>query len=151
MRDLSAIAEGQTPTPIDRCFERLADVEAYPSWYPSGVRSAELLERGDDGAVTKVKATLVLAHGPIQRDFKLHLAIVLERPRLIELRRLPKEPGDPEQVTITWRLAELAAERTQLAVELAARLSLPRFLPLGGVADHIAHGFLGAAIASFAG
>jgi hypothetical protein len=149
VRELGATARGQAETTIDRCFERLADVERYPVWYPTGVRRAEELERGADGAATKVKATLALAHGPIQRDFTLHLGVTVDRPRLVELRRLPKEPGDQEQVTITWRLSELGSERTQLAVELAAKLDIPRFLPLGGVADHIARGFLDAAVASF--
>lgn len=151
MREIDATAQGETPTPIERCFERLVDIEGYPSWYPAGVKRAEQLERGPNGQLTKVAATLSLAQGPIQRDFSLEFAVTTERPRLIELRRLPHGAGGgADLVVITWRLRELAADRTELAVEFDAELDVPRFLPLGGIADSIAGGFLAAAIASFA-
>ena len=150
MRDLAATAQGETATPIERCFEKLAEIEAYPNWYPSGVKRAEPLERAPGGELTKVKATLALAQGPIQRDFTLHLAVTLERPRLIELRRLPKTPDDQELVVITWRLTARGAELTALEIALQAKLEIPRFLPIGGIADGLAGGFMDAALASLA-
>jgi hypothetical protein len=151
MREITATAQGETPTPIERCFERLVDVEGYPSWYPTGVKRAEQLERAPDGQLTKVAATLALTSGPIQRDFALEFAVTTERPTLIELRRVPQgSGGGADLVLITWRLRALAAELTELAVAFDAELDVPRFLPLGGIADGIAGGFLAAAIASFA-
>ena len=146
MRDLGATATDEAGAAIERCFELVTDVEQYPRWYPAGVKRAEPLERATDGQLTKVIATLVLAHGRIQRDFTLHMEVTREPPRLVELRRLPKHPGDQEQVVISWRLSSQGPQRTRVEVELAAKLDLPRFLPLGGVADSIANGFLSAAL-----
>lgn len=151
MRDLSATSAGEAPAPIEVVFERLSNVTDYPSWYPAGVKYAEELERGPDGEPSTVKTTLALAQGRIQRDFTLHLAVTRDRPRMIELRRLPKTADDRELVTITWQLGELGQERTRIEVALAAKLDIPRFLPLGGIADNIAGGFLNAAVASFKG
>ena len=150
MRDLAATAQGGTATPIGSCFDRLAAIEAYPDWYPAGVKQAEALERGPDGELTKVKATLALAQGPIQRDFMLHFAVRLERPRWIELRRVPKTPDDQELIVITWRLTERGAQATALEIALEAKLDVPRFLPVGAIAGGIANGFMDAALASFA-
>ena len=152
MREISATSQGETPTPIERCFERLVDIAGYPSWYPTGVKRAEQLEQGPDGRPTKVAATLALTSGPIQRDFSLEFGVTTERPTLIELRRLPHgSGGGADLVVISWRLRELAADRTELTVAFDAELDVPRFLPLGGLADGIAGGFLAAAIASLSG
>jgi hypothetical protein len=151
MREIAATAQGETPTPIERCFEQLADIEGYPSWYPSGVKRAEQLERGPGGELTKVQATLALNQGPIQRDFTLDFAVTLERPRLVELQRVPHlHSSSGTTMVIAWRLRELAAELTEVVVDFNAQLDIPRFLPLGGIADSIAGGFLGAALESFA-
>jgi hypothetical protein len=149
MRDLAATAQGETATPIETCFDRLAAIEAYPEWYPAGVKEAQALERGPDGELTKVKATLALAQGPIQRDFTLHFAVALERPHRIELRRLPKSADDQELIVITWRLTQRGAQATALEIALEAKLDVPRFLPVGGIAGGIANGFMDAALASF--
>lgn len=148
MKDLNATAAGEAAAPIDTCFDRLADVEGYSSWHPAGVKRAQVLERDADGAPTKISTTFILQR--LQRDFTLEMAVGLERPRLIELRRLPKKPGDPEQVILTWRLTERGADRTSITLELNAKLDLPRFLPIGGVGETIARGFVDAAVASLA-
>lgn len=150
MKDLHATAEGDAGRPIEVCFDQLADVESYPRWYPAGVKRAEPLERAPDGQVTKLKTTLAISR-PIQREFRLHLAVMLDRPERIELRRLPKEAGDPEEMAVVWRLHVLAPDRTRVAVDLAARLDVPRFIPVGGIVDGLAKGFLGAAVQSLNG
>lgn len=150
MRDLSATAQGETGTPQHRCYERLADIESYPSWYPAGVKQVVVLDRGPDGEPTTVKATLALAQGPIQRDFTVHFAVARQPWSRIELRRLPKSADDQEQIVITWQLTAPAADRTTLEIALDAKLDLPRFLPVGGTAGSIATGFMDAALASFA-
>jgi hypothetical protein len=150
MRDLKGSAQGEAAAAIDVCFARLAEIDAYPSWYPTGVKEAQPLEHGPGGEVTKVKATLAVTQGPIQRDFTLHLAVRLEHPHLVELRRLPRSSDDKDQMVITWRLRELAAETTHVAIDLAASLDIPRFLPIGSLADGIANGFLAAALAALA-
>jgi hypothetical protein len=149
MKQLNATAAGDAAAPIDACYDRLADVEAYPNWHPAGVKRAHALEHDSAGAPTKVSTTFVLQR--LQRDFAIEMAVRLERPHLVELRRLPKKPGDTEQVILTWRLTERGADRTAITLDLEAALDLPRFLPIGGVGDTIARGFLEAAVASFAG
>ena len=148
MKDLNATASREAAAPIDTCFDRLADVEGYSRWHPAGVKRAEVVERDPAGTATKISTTFILQR--LQRDFTLEMALRLERPQLIELRRLPKKPGDPEHVILTWRLSERGADRTSIALDLNAKLDLPRFLPIGGVGETIARGFVDAAVASLA-
>jgi hypothetical protein len=127
----------------------LRAVEDYPRWYPDGVRSVSVLERDDDGASTKVRATLHVAQGPLVRDFGLTLAVTAPEPGTIELRRQRHGSGDQEQFDVTWRVLGGAQVRIELALD--ANLSVPRFLPVGGVAEGLAHGFVGAAAQALAG
>jgi hypothetical protein len=147
MKDLAATATGETTATIERTFALLADLEGYPRWYPSGILAAEVLERDSGGAVTKVKTTLHAAVGPLVRDFRLHLAVSTEEPQRVTLERLPKDPRDREEMEVSWRLA-VTPGGTRVTVELRARLSIPPLLPVGGVADGIARGFLNAALAA---
>jgi hypothetical protein len=147
MKNLSATASGIANAPIERCFEMLSDVGGYARWYPAGVKESEVLERGPDGRPSRVKTTLSLNQGPIQRDFKLHLGVREQQPNLVELIRLAKSADDREEMRVIWRLAPSGAG-TQITVELSARLSIPGFLPVGGVADGLARGFLDAALAA---
>jgi hypothetical protein len=147
MKDLAATATGTTPTPIEECYALLSDFERYPDWFPDGIKAAEILEQGPDGEPVKIKTTLHVAHGPIVRDFKVHMAVTGRRPELIELRRLPKEPsGDHEEILVSWRLSDQDGG-TEIEAGLRASLDIPRFLPIGGLADSMARGFLDAALA----
>jgi Polyketide cyclase / dehydrase and lipid transport len=148
MKSLSATAAGTTPAPVERCFELLVAIDGYPRWYPSGVRSAAVLERGPDALPTRARAELHLAHGPLVKDFRLELAVVTARPTSVQLRRIPHGGGDQEELTVAWRLSAGVGTPTRIAVELAANLSVPRFLPVGGVAESLAQGFLTAALAA---
>jgi Polyketide cyclase / dehydrase and lipid transport len=150
MKSLAASAAGQAGVSIEECYAKLLDVESYPRWYPSGVLAAEALERDGEGRLTRAKTTLHVAVGPLVRDFKLHVAVRTERPTLIELRRLPKDARDREEMVVTWWLRELAPAQTRIEVDLKASLSIPPFLPVGGVADSIAGGFLAAALRALA-
>lgn len=152
MKELNASAAGTAEAPIEECFELLSDFERYPEWLPDAVRAAQVLERDpSSGRVVKIKTTLHASQGPIQRDFKLHMAVTLSRPELIELRRLPKEPTDREEMLVRWRLAGGASDGTRLAAELTARLDIPAFLPVGGLAQSMADRFLAAALRQLAG
>ena len=146
MKSLNATAAGTSRAPIERCFELLAELDGYPRWYPSGVRSAEVLERGGDGLPTRARTELHLAQGPLVKDFRLELAVTTVRPTSVRLARIPRGAGDLEELTVAWTLAE--GEATRIGVDLAASLSVPRFLPVGGVAESLALGFLTAALAA---
>jgi hypothetical protein len=145
MKALAATAASETNASQQEAYALLAHVEGYPSWYPSGVRDAEVLELGPDGKPAKVKATLHAAVGPLVRDFKLHLAVITDEPERIELRRLPHDSRDREEMTVVWTLAP-QSEETRIQVDLRAKLSIPALVPTGGVADQLARGFLDAAL-----
>jgi hypothetical protein len=99
------------------------------------------VERGDDGLPVKARASLHVAHGPLTRDFRLLLDVHCEPLRLVRLSRVPHDRADPEQFQVTWRLRE----GTEIELELAANLSVPRFLPVGGIGEALASGFVAAA------
>ena len=69
----------------------------------------------------------------------------------IALRRIPHEPTDQERFDVTWRVD--GGQSTRIALDLAANLDVPRFIPLGDVgdADGSAAGQRGDASASAAG
>jgi ribosome-associated toxin RatA of RatAB toxin-antitoxin module len=145
VKDLSASANGRTSAPIEQSFALLSDIESYPDWYPEGVRAAEVLERdSESGQPTRVKTTLYTSSGPVQREFRLHMGLTLRPPELVELRRLPHEDRDREEMTVTWRLA--SGPQTLITLDLHARLDVPGFLPVGGLAQGMADRFLGAAL-----
>ncbi|MGO9901182.1 MAG: SRPBCC family protein [Solirubrobacteraceae bacterium] len=145
MKELYATAGGTTPASLERCFGLLSAIEGYPRWYPGGVLSAESLERDADGLTTRARATLHLGHGPLIKQFPLHLAVVTEQLASVELRRMPEDPRDDEQLSVFWRLTEDARGR-RIDVELRAHLVLPRFLPIGGMAESVARNFVEAAV-----
>lgn len=148
MKDLRGQASGSVPAPVEQCYELLAAVERYPSWYPETVREAAVLERDGNGDPVRASAQLHVAYGPLVRDFHLTLAVQAERPRAVRLSRIPHEPTDEERFEVRWRLIE--GGRTRIELELEASLSVPRFLPVGGIGDSIAEGFVGAAVKALA-
>jgi hypothetical protein len=135
MKELYATAGGTTPASLERCFELLSAIEGYPRWYPDGFLSAESLERDADGLTTKARATLHFGHAPLIKQFPLHLSVVTERLASVELRRMPEH------------LTEGARGR-RIDVELRAHLALPRFLPIGGMAESLARNFVEAAVSA---
>jgi ribosome-associated toxin RatA of RatAB toxin-antitoxin module len=149
MKDLSANATGVTPTPIERCYAHLLDVERYPDWYPDGAKSVVVLERGDDGVPTKVDAVLAAVAGPLRKEFPVRLAVEREQPTRVALARIADDRGDHEALTIAWQLRQLGESETEVTVELGARLDVPMFLPIDPVAREVANGFLQAALKSF--
>lgn len=144
MKQLRGTATAVVPATVEQCFSLLAAVDGYPRWYPDVVRVAEVVETGEDGHPSRAQATLHVAYGPLAKDFPLVLAIALDRPRTVRLTRLPNEPGDDEQFEVIWRLEDGGATRIDL--ELDARLDVPRLLPIGGIGDVMADGFVHAAV-----
>jgi len=148
MKELTAEASGTSPKPIEHCYFHLLNVERYPEWYPDGVKSVTVLERGADGVPLKVDAVLAAVAGPLRKQFDVRLAVEPERPTLIALARVADDRGDHELLTITWLLRDLGAHGTEVNIELGARLDVPLFLPIDPVAREVANGFLQAALAS---
>ncbi len=121
----------------------LEAVDDYPSWHPEVVKSVEVLERGQGGQATKVQTKLHVERGPITRDFDLTMDVQTDPAGTVTLSRIPHHGADGEKFDVIWRLSGDAP--TQIRLDLAANLNVPRFLPLGDVGDSIAAGFVNAA------
>ena len=141
MKELSGSASAEVAAPLENCLALVESVEAYPSWYPEVVKAVDVLERDAQGTATKIHAKLHLSQGPLKRDFELTMAVGVDRPATVRLTRIPHGPDDEERFEVVWRLAE-----HRIAVELSAMLPVPRFVPLGGIGDTAARGFVDAAV-----
>jgi hypothetical protein len=141
MKDLHGRASTGVAAPLERCRALLEAVDSYPMWYPEAVRDVEVLERDARGRATRARAKLHLARGPLVKDFDLVLAVVVEPPATIRLTRVADAGGS--RFGVTWRLREDGG--THIDLELTATISVPRLVPLGGIGDAIAEGFIGAA------
>jgi hypothetical protein len=147
MKQLSATATGVAATSIERCYEHLLVVEAYPQWYPDGAKKVEVLSRDADGAALTVDAVLAAVAGPLRKEFPVRLTVEQTRPTRIALARVADDRGDHEALTIAWVLRSLGDASTEITVELGASLDVPPFLPIDPVAREVANGFLQAALA----
>ncbi len=142
MKQLRGSARTPVPATPERCIALFEAVEAYPSWYPEVVQELTVLEREDDGRPTRVQTTLHVAKGPITKDFHLVLAVVSDRRSEVALTRV-KHPGSGnEEFEATWHVTDPGAE---ISLDLAASLDVPRLLPVGGIGDALAEGFVAAA------
>jgi hypothetical protein len=141
MKDLRGTASAVVPAPLDRCRALFEAVDRYPEWYPDAVHEVDVLERDHTGRPTKARTKLHLVWGPVVKDFDLVLAVVSEPPGPIRLTRMAA--AGSSRFAVTWGLRDDAGTRIDL--ELTASMSVPRFLPVGGIGDAIADGFIGAA------
>lgn len=143
MKELHGTASGLVAASIEDCLELLAAVDRYPHWYPDVVRAVEVRQRDDEGHPTSAMTTLHVSAGPLVRDLRLLLSIRADRPGTVKLTRVPHDPSDAERFQVTWLLEQRAGTRIQL--KLDANLSVPRLVPLGGIGDSMAKGFVSAA------
>jgi Polyketide cyclase / dehydrase and lipid transport len=134
MKELHGTASSAVTAGAQESFELLRTVEDYPRWYPEVVREAQMLD------ADRARAKLHVAYGPLVRDFDLTLAITSEEPHTIRLTRVPHDMSDPEEFEVAWTVADGA-----ITVTLDARLSVPRLLPVGGIGESMARGFVEAA------
>jgi hypothetical protein len=147
MKELSGTASQLVSAPIEDCFALLVSVDRYPVWHPEVVKEVDIVERDSDGRPTQVRTTLHVAVGPIVRDFHLTMAILATRPSEVTLRRLRNQPTDQEEFEVRWNLAEQGVN-TLIGLDVSANLSVPRLIPVGGIGDSMAKGFVVAAAAA---
>jgi hypothetical protein len=145
MKHLTGAAQGHVGVPIEECLTFLAALEAYPNWYPEVVTDVKVLESSDDGLPRRAETKLHLSYGPVARDLDLLLAVTVKRPGLVQLTHMPRVPSSGASFDATWRLEDV--DGTHLELELDATMPVPRLVPLGGVGDAFAGGFLQAAVA----
>ena len=143
MKELTGHAERTTPASHEQCMALLEAVDSYPNWYPAVVKSVEVLERNDQGRPTKAQTKLHVQHGPITRDFDLTMDVHVDPAGVVRLSRIPHHGSDGEKFDVTWRVS--GAGPSQIRLDLAANLNVPRFLPLGDVGESMAAGFVNAA------
>lgn len=143
MKELSGTATAAVAAPPEQCLALLAAVDRYPSWYPDVVRAVDVVERDPAGQPTRARAKLHLAQGPLAKDFDLLIAVVVQPPSTVRLTRVPDDPADAERFEVNWHVD--APAHAQIRVELHANLPVPRFLPIGGIGDAVADGFVTAA------
>jgi ribosome-associated toxin RatA of RatAB toxin-antitoxin module len=143
VKELTGRASGTTNASSEECLALLGAVDGYPNWYPEVVKSVDVLERDDQGQPTKVQAKLHVQHGPITRDFDLTMEVKRYPPGAVRLSRVPHDGSDGERFEVNWFVGP--AEPTAISLDLAANLDVPRFVPLGGIGDAMAGGFVSAA------
>ena len=144
MKELRGAATALVPATLTQCLALVEVVDGYPAWHPDVVRTVEVLERDVRGLPSRARTKLHLSTGPLTKDFDLLMAITVESPATVKLVKV----GGTAKFDVIWRLHD--GENTRLELELAANLDVPRFLPLGGAGDAVAHGFISAATAELA-
>jgi hypothetical protein len=144
VKELHGTASAHAGASPRECLELLVAVEHYPSWYPEMVRRAEVVERTADGTPARAEATLHVAQGPFVRDIELLLAVEVAPPQTVRLVRVPHGSHDAERFSVTWQVSE-DPRGARIEVALDANLSVPRLVPLGGIGNSIAAGFVRAA------
>ncbi len=144
MKHLHGAAQGAVDVPIEDCVAFLAALDAYPGWYPDVVRGVEVVEHDDDGVPVRAETKLHLAYGPVSRDLDLLLAVRVQSPDLVQLTHVPRGQSSGTAFDATWRLEDDG--ETRLDLELDATMPVPRLVPLTGVGDSFAAGFMQAAV-----
>jgi hypothetical protein len=144
VKELTGSAIGTTNASAEESLALLVAVDRYPSWHSAVVKEVSVLERDAQGQPTKARTKLHVQHGPITRDFDLTMAVQVDRPAgTVTLSRIPHHGRDGEKFEVAWQVS--GAAPTQIRLDLAANLDVPRFVPLGGVGDAMAAGFVNSA------
>ena len=142
MKELHGTASAVVSAPLEKCVAMLAAIEAYPDWYPDGIREVETLERDESGQSTKVRTRLHVEVAGFSRDFNLTMSVAVEPEDRVALRKLKADSSDPP-FDVIWRVSD--SDGTLIELELDTALPVPRFMPIGGVGDSIAKSFVSAA------
>ena len=143
MKELHGSAFAAVDATPAKAMTLLEAVDRYPEWHPDVVYEVEVLARNDDHP-TRVRTRLHMARGPLVKDFDLVMSVASDRRRQIRLTKVQDVHSGPEQFEVTWLVEDTGP--TLIRLDLAANLDVPRFLPVGGVGDGLAEGFVAAAL-----
>jgi ribosome-associated toxin RatA of RatAB toxin-antitoxin module len=149
MKELHGSAYSAVDAAPDKCIALLEAVDRYPEWHPDVVQEVEVLARNDAGHPTRVRAKLHVARGPLVKDFNLVMSVASDGKRQVRLTKVQDAHSGPEQFEVTWLVEDTGP--TLVRLNLAASLDVPRFLPVGGVGDGLAEGFVAAAVKELSG
>jgi ribosome-associated toxin RatA of RatAB toxin-antitoxin module len=122
-----------------QCFALVEAVDDYPLWYPDGVRTVDVLERDAHGVPSRLRTRLRVSVGPLTKDFDLLMAVMVEPPTTVKLVKV----DGTAKFDVIWRLHD--GQHTRVEVKLDATVDVPRLLPLKGVGNSLAEGFVSAA------
>ncbi|HTY96375.1 MAG TPA: SRPBCC family protein [Solirubrobacteraceae bacterium] len=147
MREINGTATAVVPASRETVLELLGAVERYPQWHPDVVRSVEVLESDPDGRPLTVRTKLHVSTGPFTHDFNLTMGVRVDARGTVKLSKV-KSDGSDQEFDVVWRLRK--DKGTRIELDLAASLDVSRFLPLGGVGDSLAEGFVAAAAEALA-
>jgi ribosome-associated toxin RatA of RatAB toxin-antitoxin module len=144
MKELTATATALVRATPEQCVALFAAVDRYPSWHPQVIPHAEALQRDASGVPTQVRATVNLTAGPLSRQFELVMAVAVKPAREVTLSRVA-DGGEKERerFDVRWRVQRDGETRIELL--LAARLDVPRLVPVGSIGDSVAQHFVEAA------
>jgi hypothetical protein len=148
MKELQGSAYSAVDATPDECIALLEAVDSYPEWHPDVVKEVEVLA-SNDGHPTRVRCKLHVARGPLVKDFNLVMSVATDGRRQVKLTKVQDAHSGPEQFEVTWLVEDTGP--TLIRLDLAASLDVPRFLPVGGVGDGLAEGFVGAAVKELSG
>lgn len=141
-REFHGAASEISAAAIEDCFDLVAAVDRYPDWCQGIVRQVEVLERAADGYPRRVRMTMHITRGALEREFNLFLAVAVEPPGTVKLARVTDHPTNQE-FNATWRL--FPGHSTRISLDLDAKLRVPWYVPAHGIGDTIAEGFVTAA------
>jgi len=146
LKELQGSASTEIELSAEECFDRLASIDRYPTWFEV-VRAVEILERERDGRARLVRVELHVPQSPFGVDFELVVAVQADRPGAMQFTRVPDGPADPDRLELTWQLTDRGS--TQIEFEFDAAVSfVPGYLPVGSAGDVIAEAILNAATAA---
>jgi hypothetical protein len=111
MLTIDRTAYAEVAAPPARCLERLADVEAYPSW-SSLIRTTSVA-----GERVRLLAELLGV------SFEMDCVLEVGSDRAV-LRRLPNDPQDRERFEATWTVSQALAGTT-VELHVVAALDAP--------------------------
>lgn len=148
MKELNGSAYSAVDATPAECMTLLEAVGRYPEWHPDVVQEVEVLA-SNDGHPTRVRTKLHFARGPLVKDFNLVMSVATDGRRQIKLTKVQDVHSGPEIFEVTWLVEDTGP--TLIRLDLSASLDVPRFLPLGGVGDGLAEGFVGAAVKELTG
>jgi ribosome-associated toxin RatA of RatAB toxin-antitoxin module len=148
MKELNGSAYSAVDATPAECMTLLEAVGRYPEWHPDVVQEVEVLA-SNDGHPTRVRAKLHMARGPLVKDFNLVMSVATDGRRSVKLTKVRDADSGPEVFEVTWLVEDTGP--TLIRLDLSASLDVPRFLPVGGVGDALAEGFVGAAVKQLSG
>ena len=144
MKELRGTATALVSASLAQCLALVEAVDDYPRWYPDVVRTVDVLERDAHGLPSRARTKLRVSVGPLTKDFDLLMAVMVEPPATVQLVKV----GGTAKFDVIWRVRD--GQHTSLELELDATVDVPRLLPLEGVGNSVAEGFVSAASAELA-